>query len=323
MVSLLRFAGRRALAMIAIIWAIATIVFFLAHLSPTDPIMAVLGQKYQSDKQAYVHLRHLFGLDQPLWRQYWTYMGGLLHGDLGYSEESSTLGQPVWSLLKLGVPVSLTLGAWSLLVALLIGLPVGMISAVRQNTVLDHGSQTIMMVIYAIPTFVLAPICQLLVGVNLGWLPVSGWGDPGIQGVKEMILPVLVFAAGLAGFFAKSFRSFLLEVLQQDYIRMARAKGLRERAVIGLHAGKNTLVPLASIVGPSIAFLIVGAFIVENFFSIPGIGLITVSAVTQSDYPVIEATTILLAASVVVINFFTDVFYALVDPRVRLTGGGR
>ena len=175
-----------------------------------------------------------------------------------------------------------------------------------------------MMIAYAIPPFVLAPVAQLVFGVELKWLPVSGWGDPGLAGIREMILPVLLFAAGLAGFFAKSFRSFLLEVLQEDYIRTARAKGLRERLVIYRHACKNTLVPLASIVGPTMAFLIIGAFIIENFFGIPGIGSITISAVTQSDYPVIEATTILLASSVVFINFLTDVFYALVDPRVRI-----
>jgi ABC-type dipeptide/oligopeptide/nickel transport system permease component len=147
---------------------------------------------------------------------------------------------------------------------------------------------------------------------------VAGWGDPGTQGLRELVLPVTIFAAGIAGFFAKSFRSFLLEVLTQDYIRTARAKGLKERLVIYRHAIKNTLVPLFSVVGPIIAFLVVGAFIIENFFNIPGIGQITVSAVLSFDYPVIEATTILLAVSVVVINFVTDMAYALVDPRVRI-----
>lgn len=131
-------------------------------------------------------------------------------------------------------------------------------------------------------------------------------------------MPVTLYAAGLSGYFAKSFRSFMLEVLRQDYIRTARAKGLRQRIILYRHAVKNTLLPLASIVGPTIAFLIVGAFIIEFFFSIPGIGYITVTSVTQSDYPVIEATTIMLAAFVVIVNMLTDIFYAVVDPRVRL-----
>jgi ABC-type dipeptide/oligopeptide/nickel transport system permease component len=175
-----------------------------------------------------------------------------------------------------------------------------------------------MMIAWALPTFVVAPIAQLIFGVELRWLPVAGWGDAGVAGVKEMIMPVGLFALGLAGFFAKSFRSFLLEVLGQDYIRTARSKGLKERVVIYLHAIKNTLLPLASIVGPTAAFLILGSFIIETFFNIPGIGSITVAAVIQTDYPVIEATTILLAVSVVFINFLTDIFYAMVDPRVRV-----
>jgi len=319
MSGLLAFAVKRFLAMIVIVWVIITAVFFLAHLTPYDPITVVLGQKARSDPTAYLALRRLFGLDQPLWQQYLDYLGGLLHGHLGYSIDQQTLGIPVWDILKTGVPVSLTLGGYALILALVIGLPIGLVSALRQNSAIDHGSQFVMMLVYAIPSFVLAPIAQLVFAVQLQWLPVAGWGDPGIDGIKQLILPVSVFAAGLAGFFAKSFRSFVLEVMHQDYIRTARAKGIKERTVLYLHAGKNTLIPLATIVGPTLAFLIVGAFIIEIFFDIPGIGNITVNAVLQSNYPVIEATTILLAIAVVVVNFVTDVFYALVDPRVRLS----
>jgi ABC-type dipeptide/oligopeptide/nickel transport system permease component len=205
-----------------------------------------------------------------------------------------------------------------LLLALIVGLPVGLISALKQNTIIDHGSQVVVMIAYAVPVFVLIPIAQLIFAVNLKWLPVQGWGAPGIAGYKEMVLPVTLYAAGIAGFFAKSFRSFMLEVLQQDYIRTARAKGLKQRVVIYLHASKNTLLPLASIVGPTIAFLIVGAFIVETFFGVPGIGLTTVDSVLSNDYPVVEATTLILAAFVVIVNMLTDIFYAMVDPRVRI-----
>jgi ABC-type dipeptide/oligopeptide/nickel transport system permease component len=204
------------------------------------------------------------------------------------------------------------------LLALLVGLPVGLIAALKQNTLIDHGSQFVMMVFYAVPSFVLVPIAQLVFGAQLKWLPVTGWGDPGIDGLKEMVLPVTIYAAGLAGYLAISFRSFMLEVMQQDYIRTARAKGLKSWIITFRHAGKNTLLPLASIVGPLIAFLIIGAFVIEFFFGIPGIGYITITSIIQSDYPVIEGTTIILAAFVVLINMFTDIFYALVDPRVKL-----
>jgi ABC-type dipeptide/oligopeptide/nickel transport system permease component len=317
MPNLLAFTVKRFFAAILVVWAITTIVFFLSHLSPYDPISLVLGQKANAYPGLVEKLQRQFGLNKPIWEQYSSYMVGLLHGELGYSVQEATLGAPVWGILSKGVPVSLKLGGLSLLLALLVGLPTGLISALRQNSPIDHSSQTVMMLAYAVPTFVAAPLAQRLFAVELHWLPVAGWGAPGTEGVRQMILPVGLFGLGLAGYFSKSFRSFMLEVLQQDYIRTARAKGLRERIVIYLHAFKNTLLPLATIVGPTIAFLVTGAFIIEGFFNIPGIGNITVSAVTQSDYPVVVGTTMLIAISVVVINFLTDVFYALVDPRVR------
>jgi ABC-type dipeptide/oligopeptide/nickel transport system permease component len=314
--TLLGFIAKRLIAGLIVLWIIVTIVFILAHASPYDPIKLILGRKYNPVNGA--RLRQLFGLDVSEWQQYKNYMGGLLHGNLGYSEETETLGDPVWSVLSSGVRVTLKLGSLALLLALAVGLPVGLISALRQNSWIDHSSQSLMIVLYGVPTFVLIPVCQLLFGDVWKVLPVSGWGDPGSVGYKEMILPVTLYAASISGYFAKSFRSFLLEVLSQDYIRTARAKGLKQRTIIYLHAIKNTLLPLASIVGPTVAFLIVGAFIVEFYFAIPGIAYITVTSVQQSDYPVIEATTILLAAFVVVVNMLTDIFYAMVDPRVRL-----
>lgn len=302
--------------MIVVVFVIVTIVFILAHASPYDPARSILGQRATGVNLA--RLRHTFGLDQTEWQQYVNYLGGLLHGNLGYSEEHATLGEPVWSILQSGVPVTMKLGGYALLLALIVGLPAGLISALRQNSVIDHGLQSTMIVLYVLPTFVLVPVCQLIFGSQLRWLPVTGWGDPGVQGLKEMVMPVTIYAAGLAGFFAKSFRSFMLEVMRQDYIRTARAKGLKNRVVIYLHAVKNTLLPLASIIGPTIAYLIVGAFIIEFFFSIPGIAYITVTSVIQNDLRVIEATTIMLAVFVVVINMLTDIFYAIVDPRIRI-----
>jgi ABC-type dipeptide/oligopeptide/nickel transport system permease component len=175
-----------------------------------------------------------------------------------------------------------------------------------------------MLVLYSVPAFVLIPFLVDLFSIRLGWLPAGQWGDAGWLGVKEAVLPVTVYAAGLAGFFARSVRSFMLEVLHQDYIRLARAKGLRERKVVYVHAMKNTLLPFASVLGPTIAFLVVGAFIVENEFSINGIGYVTVQATLSGDFTVTEATTLVLAAAVVIINGLTDIFYTIADPRVKL-----
>src|SRR5579875_681550 len=298
--TLLAFSARRFLAMLLILWVVLTLVFVLARLSPYDPVVEMLQQHYNVTTAN--QIRHEFGLDQPVWKQYMNYVGGLLHGNLGLSESQQTLGQPVWGLMQHGGRVTMSLGLYALLLSLIVGLPIGLISAIKQNSVVDHGSQGLMMLFYAVPTFVLVPLAQVVIGVQLGWLPVTGWGAPGIMGVKEAILPVTLYAAGLTGYFAKSYRSFLLEVLSQDYIRTARAKGLKQRTVLLLHAVKNTLLPLASIVGPTVAYLITGAFVIETFFGIPGIGYITVESIFNSDYAVIEATTLLLAAFVVVIN---------------------
>jgi ABC-type dipeptide/oligopeptide/nickel transport system permease component len=349
---IIRFVARRLVAMILITWIIVTVVFFLAHASPYNPTKTLLGQR--ATQANVTQLSEEFGLvsctqersasgkvhqlcsDIPEYQQYFNYLRGLLHGDLGRSEEAGYVGTPLWQILQSGVPNTLKLGAYALLLSLLIGLPAGILAAVKQNSILDHASQTTMVTLYVIPTFVLVPVCQVMFGIELRWFPINGWGDSGWIGpfgiipnpsvalgqqfstLQEMVLPVVIYAAGLAGFFAKSTRSFMLEVLGQDYIRTARAKGLKNRIVILLHAGKNILVPLASIVGPTVAYLIVGAFIIETLFSIPGIAGLTATSVENSDYSAIEATTILLVVFVVAANMITDIFYSLVDPRVSL-----
>lgn len=326
MAELLGFIVRRVIASIIVIFLIVTIVFFLSHASPTDPIRQVLG-KYATPRNLKIY-RKEYGLNLPLWQQYFNYLSGLLHGNLGYAEEAQYLGTPVWTIISEYAPTSLKLGGYSLILGLLVGIPVGLVSALRQNSIVDHAGQGLMMLFYVIPTFVFVPVAQIIFGVQLHLLPVLGWGDSGWLGggiipnagatLNEMILPVTIFAAGLAGYFAKSFRSFMLEVMRQDYIRTARAKGLKHRVVIYLHAMKNTLIPLVSIVGPTIAFLITGAFIIEVLFSIPGIGGLTVTSVENSDYSLIEGTTLILVVMVVLVNMLTDILYAAIDPRIRL-----
>jgi peptide/nickel transport system permease protein/oligopeptide transport system permease protein len=335
MISLLAFVVKRMLAMVVLVFVILTVVFVMAHASPYDPVRIMLGQRATTYNVRII--RHEFGLDKPELTQYWNYISGLAQGNLGLSESREHLGAPVWPLMQGRAPVTLKLGFWALLLSLLVGLPIGLISALRQNSIFDHVGQGTMVMLYVFPAFVICPLCQLLFGDVLHWLPVQGWGDTGWIGplglipnpssagsptgyssLAEMVLPVTIYAAGLAGLFAKSFRSFMLEVLRQDYIRTARAKGLKERVVVYLHAMKNTLLPLASIIGPTIAYLIIGAFIVEFFFGIPGIAQDTVNSITNSDYALIEATTLMLAVFVIVVNMLTDIFYAAVDPRVRL-----
>jgi ABC-type dipeptide/oligopeptide/nickel transport system permease component len=316
--SLLFFTIRRLIAMLFILLGVAAVTFFLVRLAPGDPVAQQLGQ-HAGDVATYRRMYHQMGLDQPLWHQYVTYVWNALHGNLGTSVLE--VGTPVTTIIGQGLPVTLELGGLATLIALLVGVPLGILAAVRHNRlVADNLNMGFMMTLYSIPPFVIIPGVWLVFGVLLQntffHLPVSGWngmGDP-----RSWLAPACVFAAGLAGLFARSLRSFMLEELSKDYIRMARAKGLKERQVIYLHAMKNTLLPFASVLGPTIAFLVVGAFIIENEFSIPGIANITVQSTLSDDYSVTMATTLVLATAVVIANALTDIFYTIVDPRVKL-----
>jgi ABC-type dipeptide/oligopeptide/nickel transport system permease component len=287
---LLRFAIRRLAGMVLLLAIVSALTFWLVASMPGDPIRMSLAKHATPDTLR--QLDHEYGLDQPVWRRYLTYMGGVLHGNLGLSLVQP--GTSVNDLLAEGIPVSLALGGLSLLVALLVGVPLGVLAAVRQNRPLaDHLSMGVMLVLWAAPAVVLIPLLVSVFAVRLGWLPASGWGDDGWLGVKEAILPVTVYAAGIAAYFARSMRSFMLEVLRQDYMRTARAKGLPRRRVLYRHALKNTLLPFASVLGPTLVFLVTGSFIVESQFSIPGVGAYTVQATLDGDYAVVDPRVVL------------------------------
>lgn len=315
---LLSFVVKRLVATVFILLGVAAITFFLVRLAPGDPVTAQLGQ-HAGDVASYQRIYHQMGLDQPLWRQYLTYVWNALHGDLGTSV--TQLGTPVTSIIGQGLPVTIELGALATAIALIFGVPLGVLAAVRHNRILaDNANMGIMMTLYSLPPFVIIPFVWLVFGIALKNTPfhlaVTGWqglGDP-----HYWLAPAFVYAAGLAGFFARSMRSFMLEELSKDYIRTARAKGLSEHVVIYVHALKNTLLPFASVLGPTVAFLVVGAFIIEQEFSIPGVANITVQSTLSDDYAVTLGTTLVLASAVVVANALTDIFYTIVDPRVKL-----
>lgn len=315
---LFSFIVKRLIATAFILLGVAAITFFLVRLAPGDPVMAQLGQ-HAGDPVAYHRLRHLMGFDQPLLRQFITYVWNALHGDFGTSVTSP--GTPVTTIIGQGLPVTLELGGMATLIALVVGIPLGVLAAVRHNTIVaDNVNMGIMMTLYSLPPFVIIPGVWLLFGIVLKGtvfhLPVTGW--EGLSDPHYWLAPAFVFAAGLAGFYARSMRSFMLEELHRDYVRTARAKGMSERRVIYIHAFKNTLIPFASVLGPTVAFLVVGAFIIEQEFGIPGVANITVQSTLGNDYAVTLATTLVLATAVVVANALTDIFYTIVDPRVRL-----
>jgi len=303
---------QRVLSLVFVLFSVTFITFIVSYLAPGDPILVMMGGR--QDPVRYQLLRHLYGLDLPWYQQYLTYVGHLLQGNLGYSFKYPE--RPVWDLIANGVPVSAQLGGLALALSVLVGVPVGVLAALWQNTWRDTTLMGVMLALYSVPSFVIIPVVWVvdlgLYNAGLPSLPVAGWGTP-----QHLILPVLVLAAANVGFISRLMRNSVLEVMRQDFIRTARAKGVSERRVIGKHVLRNALLPLLTVLGPSTAFLVTGAFVVENLFAIPGIGYLAVQSIGQRDYPVIQATTILLALAVVVMNLLTDLAYTLADPRVR------
>lgn len=308
-----RLIFKRLLTVPFVVLSITFITFIVGYAAPGDPILAMLGGR--TDPDAYARLRHVYGLDQPWLDQYVDYLGGLLRGDLGLSFRFQ--GRPVADIVGAGVPVSVGLGLVALVVSLGIGIPLGLWAAVHQNSAFDRLSMTAMLVLYSLPSFVLIALLRWvnyqLYQRGAPSLPVAGWGRP-----EHWIMPVVVLAAASMGYIARLTRVTMLEVAKQDYVRTAYAKGLRNRRVWWVHAFRNAALPIVTVIGPSVAFLVTGAFVVENLFSIPGIGFLSVQAIQQRDYPVIQSTTVILALAVLVMNLVTDVIYGLVDPRVRV-----
>ncbi len=304
--------SQRLLSMAFVLFSVTFLTFIVSYLAPGDPVRNMMAGR--QDPARYEFLRHLYGLDLPWYQQYFNYVSNLAHGSLGYSFKYP--GRPVWALIANGVPVSLQLGALALTLSLVVGVPAGVLAALWQNTWRDTSIMAVMLALYSIPSFVIIPILWsldlALYNARLPSLPVAGWGTP-----AHYILPVLVLSAASVGYISRLMRSSMLEVMHQDYIRTARAKGLPQRMVISKHVLRNALLPLLSVLGPATAFLVTGAFVVENLFAIPGVGYLAVQSIGQRDYPVIQATTILLALAVVIMNLLTDIAYTIADPRVR------
>jgi ABC-type dipeptide/oligopeptide/nickel transport system permease component len=306
---------KRLLSLPFVILSITLVTFTVGYLAPGDPILTMMGTRH--DPELYGRLRHLYGLDLPWHEQYLNYLGGLLHGDLGLSFRFQ--GRPVWELIKNGVPVSFLLGFSALFVSLALGIPTGIVAALRHNTAVDRISMGMMLALYAIPSFVLIPIVQWLNYQSFlrsgPSLPAAGWGRP-----EHWIMPIIVLSAASMGYIGRLTRSSMLDVLHEDYIRTAYAKGLPNQRIWWTHAFRNAMLPVITIVGPAIAYLVTGAFVVENLFAIPGVGVLSVQAISQRDYPVIQGTTVILAITIVLMNLAIDVAYTFLDPRIHVEG---
>lgn len=310
---------RRVLWLIPVLWAVATITFFLMHAVPGGPFT----QEKDVPEQVLLALNKRYHLDQPLWRQYLSYFWDLGHGDLGLSFRGD---RDVSYLIKHGFFVTAQLGMLSFLVALVWGIFLGVVSALNRNGIMDYVGVLFATVGASIPSFVAAIFLIIIFGVNLHWFDFVGWGGPvdwsdtfsssGWQ-PKKLVLPVLALSLLPSAYIARIMRASMLEVLSQDYIRTANAKGLAYYVVITRHALKNSMIPVLTVLGPIFAFLVTGSFIIESIFSIPGIGRGFVDAVQSRDYGMIMGTTLFYAAIVAGMNLVVDVLYAAVDPRIR------
>jgi len=290
------------------VWLILTTVFLLIHIVPGDPVVQMLGENARAEDLA--QLRHALGLDAPLGTQYLRYVGGLFRGDWGTSFH---FNRSVAAIVFEHFPATLELALAGLLVCLVIAIPVGAYSAARQGSAADHAASVFTLLGLSLPNFALGPLLILLFSIEIGWLPVSGRG-----GLDHLVLPAVTLGAALAAILTRMVRAAMIEELSSDYVRTARAKGLSERAVLFRHALPNALVPIITIIGLQFGSLLAGAIVTETIFSWPGIGRLAVQAITERDYPLLQGCILVIALSCVLVNLFTDLVYAVIDPRVRV-----
>jgi len=298
----------RLLQAIPTLWVIATLTFFMTRFAPGGP--------FDSEKaiaeEIKVKLESHFGLDRPLLEQYLIYLQNLLHGDLGPSFK-----YPEWDVSELiatAFPVSLTLGILSLLIALCIGIPIGMVAALRRNSWMDYLPMSLSMAGICLPTFVLGPLLIFALSTNLGVLPPVGWYGP-----EDWILPSLTLGLFYAAYIARLTRAGMLETLQLDYIRTAREKGANSWSILTKHAGEGGLLPVVTFLGPAFAGLITGSFVIESIFFIPGLGKFFVTAAFNRDYTMVLGTVLFYATLIIFLNLLVDVLQAWLDPKARQT----
>ncbi|MED4877070.1 ABC transporter permease [Anoxybacillus geothermalis] len=304
---------RRFFQLVLLLIGISFLVFTSMYIAPGDPAAIIAGPTAsQSDIEA---IREDLGLDDPFLVQYGRYMNGLFHGDLGYSYQTK---QPVWDAIMTRFPNTLKLAIASIIVAVIIGVVAGIISAIRQNSWFDVSSTVFALAGISIPNFWLGTVLILIFAVNLQLLPVGGLDAPfyTAEGLKQLVLPAITLGTGSAAMIARMSRSSMLEVIRADFIRTARAKGLRERTVIWVHALRNAMIPVITVIGLNFGFLLGGTIITEQVFAINGVGRLMVQAIAARDFPMVQGSVLLVATLFVLVNLIVDIIYTFIDPRI-------
>lgn len=316
---------RRLLMMVPLLIGITVITFIVIHLAPGNPVEVAMEMNPKASAEAREHLEKLYGLDKPLYVQYANWVTRFAKLDFGNSYAD---GRPVWDKIKERLPVTITINLLELLVAFIVAMPMGIISAVKRNSLLDKSTTVIVFLGFSIPSFWLGLLLMILFGVKLGWLPISGlqsldashYGFLSLQvdRLRHIVLIVFIGAFGSLAGISRYVRSNMLEVVRQDYIRTARAKGLKERDVIYRHALRNAMMPVITILGLSLPALIGGSVILEYLFAIPGMGQLFWTSVIARDYPLVMGNLVIGAFLTLVGNMLADISYAMVDPRVKI-----
>lgn len=332
---MLKYIVKRLIMLVPVIIGVTILVFFVTHMFSTDPAALILGQHATTDDIN--KLRISLGLNKPIIVQYWDFLTGLIRGNLGNSLFTRT---PVWNEIMSRFPATIELAVTSIILAAIFGILMGVLSAIKQNSIIDYISMIISLLGVSMPIFWLGLILMLVFGVQLHWLPVSGRIQIGLEPTKitglylldsllthnmdsfksalqHLILPAVALASYSTAIIARMTRSTMLEVVRQDYVRTARAKGLSERPVVLDHALKNALIPVVTVIGLQFGSLLGGAMLTETIFSWPGVGYYTADAILKTDYPVVQGAVIMLAVVFVLVNLIVDIIYAFIDPRIK------
>lgn len=325
---MLQYVLRRLVSLVFILLGVSVLVFLLVHLAPGDPVRIMLGE--EATVEDVERLNRIYGFDRPLPTQYLLWIGNALRGDLGVSIRSQL---PVSTLIYERMPATLELSLWALIIAIGVGVPLGVLSAVRRNTWIDFGSMFAALVGVAAPNFWVGLILLSGIALHVAWLPIGGRGPslgdallalvtrfdgvPLWDHLRYALLPALALGTSIMALITRLTRSSLLEVLGRDYVRTARAKGLRGLTVVYGHALKNALLPVVTVVGVQFGALLGGSIVIEVVYSWPGVGRLIVNAISQRDFPVVQGSVLMLAAVFAVVNLLVDLSYSLINPRIR------
>jgi peptide/nickel transport system permease protein len=308
---------KRVLSLVPTLIGVTILVFLMIRLIPGDVVDQLIGAEARVDESTKAAMRAFFGLDQPLYAQYWRWVSSILMGDFGNSWRS---GLPVSKMILDRLAVTAELGLLALAISLLVGIPLGTLSAIRENTFLDHVARLISLFSLSMPIFWQAAMLILALSLWFNWVPpvdfASPFKDP-VSNLTQMIFPAIVLGTVVAAQVMRMTRSSLLDVLRHDYVRTARAKGLAEGLIVRRHAFKNALIPIITVIGVQIGYLLGGAVVTEQVFTLPGVGRLVLDAVGQRDYPLVQGTILFIAVLFMVSNLIVDLLYAYLDPRIR------